>query len=100
MSQGQRPGRFWRLRCLTLGVLVEAALFARPEARFSRDFEDLVVFLATKTDKSAIARLQRADWNTVGRIREQVVADGLDLARLDALVSIEVDEVKSADTTT
>jgi len=36
-------------------------------SRFTRDFEDLVAFLATKTDKTTIARLSRVDWDTVGR---------------------------------
>src|SRR5664279_1597120 len=66
---------------------------ARYRAGFSRDFEDLVAFLATKTDKTTITRLARVDWDSVGRICERVVADGLDPARLDGLVSIGVDEV-------
>ena len=33
------------------------------------------------------------DWDSVGRICERVVADGLDPARLDGLVNIGVDEV-------
>jgi transposase len=33
------------------------------------------------------------DWDTVGRICERVVADGLDPAGLDGLVNIGVDEV-------
>jgi transposase len=82
-----------RLDCPTHGVLTEGVPFARPGARFSRDFEDLIAYLATKTDKSAITRLLRVDWDTVGRICARVVADGLDPARLDGLVHIGVDEV-------
>ncbi|MQA92935.1 MAG: ISL3 family transposase, partial [Gemmatimonas sp.] len=52
-----------------------------------------VAFLATKMDKTAIGRLARVDWDTVGRICERVVADGLDADRLDGLVEIGVDEV-------
>jgi len=82
-----------RLACPTHGVRVEAVPFARHRSGFSRDFEDLVAFLATRTDKTTIARLCRVDWDTVGRICARVVADGLDPARLDGLVSIGVDEV-------
>lgn len=82
-----------RLRCPTHGVLTEAVPFARAGSRFTRDFEDLVAYLATRTDKTTIARLQRVDWDTVGRICERVVAEGLDPARLDGLVQVGVDEV-------
>lgn len=85
--------RLRRLQCPTHGVRVESVPFARPGSRFTRDFEDLVAYLATKTDKTTIRRLQRIDWDTVGRICERVVADGLDPSRLDGLVSIGVDEV-------
>ncbi len=85
--------RLRRLRCPEHGVRVEAVPFARPGSRFCRDFEDLVAFLATKTDKSTITRLLRVDWDTVGRICQRVVADGLDSDRLDGLVNIGVDEV-------
>jgi len=82
-----------RLRCSEHEVRVEGVPFARARSRFSRDFEDLVAFLATKTDKRTIARLSRVDWDTVGRVCERVVAHGLDPERLDGLVNIGVDEV-------
>lgn len=82
-----------RLACPAHGVCTEAVPFARHRSGFTRDFEDLVAFLATKTDKSTITRLVRIDWDTVGRICARVVADGLDPGRLDGLVHIGVDEV-------
>lgn len=82
-----------RVRCPEHGVRVEAVPFARAGSRFCRDFEDLVAVLATKTDKTTITRLLRVDWDTVGRICQRVVADGLDPDRLDGLVNIGVDEV-------
>ena len=82
-----------RLRCPEHGVRVQGVPFARPLARFTRDFEDLTAFLATKTDKTTITRLLRIDWDTVGRIGERVVADGLDEDRLEGLVHLGVDEV-------
>lgn len=82
-----------RLECPVHGVRVQAVPFARVLARFTRDFEDLTAFLATKTDKTTITGLLRIDWDTVGRICERVVADGLDQDRLEDLVHIGVDEL-------
>jgi transposase len=82
-----------RLDCPEHGVLVEAVPFARRRSRFTTDFEDVTAFLATKTDKTTIARFLRVDWDTVGRICERVVATELDMERLAGLVSIGVDEV-------
>jgi transposase len=82
-----------RLRCPEHGVLTEWAPFARYRAGFTADFEDTAAFLATRTDKSAIARFLRIDWDTVGRICERVVATELDHDRLDGLVVIGVDEI-------
>ena len=82
-----------RVDCPEHGVLVEAVPFARYRSGFTRDFEDLAAFLATKTDKTTIARFLRIDWDTVGRICERVVATDLDQDRLDGLVNIGVDEI-------
>jgi len=85
--------RLRRLRCPEHGVLVEAVPFARDGARFTRDFEDLVAWLATKTDKTAITRLVRIDWQTVGRIIQRVGDELLDDDRLNDLFEISIDEV-------
>lgn len=82
-----------RLRCPAHGVRVEAVPFARHGSGFTTDFEALVAWLATKTDKTTITRLVRIDWETVGRICARVVADELDPSRLDGLFEIGVDEV-------
>ena len=82
-----------RLTCPVHGVVVQAVPFARHHSGFTRDFDDVAAFLATKTDKTTVARLLRIDWDTVGRICQRVVADGLDHDRLDGLVHIGVDEV-------
>lgn len=82
-----------RLDCPDHGVLVEAVPFARHRARFTRDFDDLVAWCASKTDKTAVTRLLRIAWPTVGVIVARVVADGLDPHRLDGLVDIGVDEI-------
>jgi transposase len=82
-----------RLTCPTHGVRTEGVPFARSGARFTRDFEDLVGWLATTMDKTALRRLVRVDWDTVGRIISRVMASELDPARLERLFSIGVDEV-------
>lgn len=82
-----------RLVCPTHGVRVEGVPFARHGCRFTTDFESLVAWLATKTDKTTIGRLVRIDWDTVGRICARVVADEFDPARLDGLFEIGVDEI-------
>jgi transposase len=82
-----------RLQCPEHGVRVEAVPFARRRAGFTRDFEQLVAWLATRTDKTTIRRLLRIDWATVGRIIERVSADELDPDRLENLFEIGIDEV-------
>ena len=64
--------RLRRLRCPEHGVHVEGVPFARDGARFTRDFENLVAWLMTKTDRTATCRLVRIDWETVGRIIKRV----------------------------
>ena len=85
--------RLRRLACPHHGVVVEAVGFARPGAHLTRDFDDLLAWLATRTDKTAIARLCRVSWRTVGRACERVVAAELDPGRLDGLFRIGVDEI-------
>ena len=82
-----------RLCCPVHGVITQGVPFARPGSRFTRDFEDLVGWLATTMDKTALARLVRVDWDTTGRIIERVVADRLDPNRLQRLFQVGVDEV-------
>src|SRR5450755_28834 len=71
-----------RLECPEHGVRVEGVPFARHASGFTRDFEQLVAWLATRTDKTTIKRLVRVDWDTVGRIIARVCADELDPDRL------------------
>jgi transposase len=83
-----------QLRCPEHGVHVEGVPFARHRARLTRDFDDLVAWLATKADKTTITRLVRIDWQTIGRVIERVGAEHLDRAdRLADLFEISVDEV-------
>jgi len=82
-----------RIDCPSHGARTEGVPFARSGSRFTRDFEDLVGWLATTMDKTALCRLVRIDWDTVGRIIERVMATGLDPKRLDSLFVAGVDEV-------
>ena len=85
--------RLRRLRCPEHGVHVEGVPFARDGARFTRDFEDLVCWLLSKTDRTATCRLTRIDWDTVGRIIKRVGDELLPADRLTDLFEISIDEV-------
>jgi transposase len=82
-----------RLRCPDCGVHLEAVPWARHGAHHTRDFEDVVAWLAQQMAKTPITGLLRIGWDTVGRIVERVVADHLDDTRLTGLVAIGVDEI-------
>jgi transposase len=82
-----------RLRCPDCGVHLEAVPWARPDAHHTRDFEDVVAWLAQQMAKTPIAGLLRIAWDTVGQIVERVVSEHLDEKRLQGLVAIGVDEI-------
>ena len=83
--------RLWCWDCD--GPRLEPVPWARPRSGYTRDFEDLVAFLAQHMAKTPIARLLGIAWDSVGRIVERVVAEHLDERRLDGLVAIGVDEI-------
>jgi transposase len=90
---GQRCFVEYRLRrgaCGDCGVRVEGVPCARPGARHTRDFEDVVALLAQQMAKTPVAALLHVAWDTVGRIVERVVAGHLDEERLADLVQIGV----------
>jgi transposase len=83
-----------RLACPDHGVVTEGVPFARPGAtRFTRGFEDLVVWLVTKADKTTVATFARVAWRTVGAMCQRVAGEKLDPGRLSGLVDIGVDEI-------
>jgi transposase len=82
-----------RIDCPIHEARTEGVPFARSGSHFTRDFENLVGWLATTMDKTALCRLVRIDWDTTGRIIERVVATELDPDRLDKLFVAGVDEV-------
>ena len=74
-------------------VRTEEVPWARPGARHTRDFEDLVAWLAQRTDKTSISRLLRCSWEAVQRIVTRVVADHLNDSRLNNLYRLGIDEI-------
>ena len=58
-----------RLWCPDCGARYEAVPWARAGSRYTRDFEDVVAWLAQQMAKTPIAGLLRIAWDTVGRDR-------------------------------
>jgi transposase len=81
------------LRCPDCGVRIEPVPWARAGTQHTRDFDDVVAWLAQQMATTPIAGLLRIGWDTVGRIVARVMADELDERRLDGLVAIGVDEI-------
>jgi transposase len=81
------------LRCRDCGVRMEPVPWARPGAAHTRDFEDVVAWLAQQMARTPICGLLRIGWDTVGRIVERVTAERLDERRLEDLIWIGVDEI-------
>jgi transposase len=83
-----------RIDCRRCGrVRTEEVPWARPGARHSRDFQDVVAWLAQHTDKTTITRLLRISWEAVAKIVIDVVTETIDDERLNDLYRIGVDEV-------
>ena len=74
-------------------VRTEEVPWARPGARHSADFEDMVAWLVQRTDKTTTARLMRASWEGVDAIVRRVVAAHIDNRRLQGLYRVGVDEI-------
>jgi transposase len=72
------------------GVVTEELPWARPGARHTRDFEDMVLWLAQRTDRTSVATLMRCAWETVTAIINRGVAELLDERRLETLYRIGV----------
>ncbi len=82
-----------RVKCSDCGIVPEQVEFARRGSRHTRDFEDMVAYLAQQMAKTPVTALMRVAFDTIGKIVESVVADHLDEGRLDGLYRIGVDEV-------
>jgi transposase len=83
-----------RVRCRRCRrVRTEEVPWARLGARHTKDFQDVVCWLAQRVDKTTITKLLRVSWEAVAKMVVDVVADTVDDARLDELYRIGVDEV-------
>ncbi|MBQ9316462.1 MAG: ISL3 family transposase [Atopobiaceae bacterium] len=84
-----------RVSCPEHGVRVERVPWARHGSRFTRDFEDWVACLAVRCCMSAVARVARVEWHSVGGICKRVydeIESQRGVARFDGLRRIGIDE--------
>ncbi|MGN1150426.1 MAG: ISL3 family transposase [Sutterella sp.] len=83
-----------RIECSEHGVLTAAVPWAHAGSSFTKDFDMTVTWMALNMNKSAVAKLMRIDWATVGRcisrVRNLVEPDPK--VRYQNLVRIGVDE--------
>jgi transposase len=83
-----------RVECASCGrTRTEQVPWARPGARHTLAFEDMVAWLTQRCDKTTVSTLMRCAWATISSIAERVVADHLSDDRLDGLRRIGVDEI-------
>ena len=82
-----------RLNCPDCGIRTERVPWSRPGARHTRDFEDTVLWLAARTDRTTVSTLLRCAWETVTAIINRTVDELLDQRRLDQIYRIGVDEI-------
>lgn len=74
-------------------VRTELVPWARPGARHTHAFEQVVAWLAQRMDKTSLAELMRCSWMAVHRIVTGVVTEYLKVDRLGGLRRIGVDEI-------
>ncbi len=77
------------------GVKTEHVPWAGPGCNFTYAFEERVAYLAQQSSQTAVSRLMRVSWRTVGGIVMRVVERHLDADkdRLDGLRHIGIDEL-------
>ncbi len=114
-DQGGRPGgwlRRWRhldlgfatcdltgeaprVACPTHGPTVVEVPWARHDTAFTRAFEDLVVWEALASNKTAAGRRHGLSWRAVDGMCVRVATEALGrVDLLDGLVAVSIDEVK------
>lgn len=83
-----------RVDCRSCGrVRTEEVPWARPAARHTIPFENLVLWCARRMDKSAVADMLAVAWETVDAMVTRAAGSPETLARLDGLRRIGVDEI-------
>lgn len=84
-----------RVLCPKHGVVTEAVPWARHKARFTRDFEDWVAWLAVHCTISAASELARVEWHSVGDVCRRVYSEleaKRGASRFDGVRRIGIDE--------
>jgi transposase len=81
-----------RVQCPCCGVRVEEVPWAAFDSRFTKQFEEMVAYLAQVTDKTSVTQLMKISWYAVGNIIERIISKRLDPSRFDGLRRIGVDE--------
>ena len=76
-------------------VKAEHVSWASPGSHFARAFEERAVYLAQQSSRTAVSKLLRVTWRTVGGIITRVVRGKLEASgdRLDGLRHIGIDEL-------
>ena len=83
-----------RVKCPKHGIVVAQVPWARHTAGHTRAFDDQVAWLATQTSKTAVTKLMRVAWRTVGAIIARVWADiDKQVDRFADLKRIGIDEI-------
>lgn len=83
-----------RLNCPDCGTAkTETVPWAAPAAWHTHDFDDLTAYHAQQNSVTAVARLMRVSWSTVGECIQRVVTRKLPPDLLDGLRRIGIDEL-------
>jgi len=85
-----------RVHCDACGtVKTERVPWAAPDSGFTQAFEERTAYLAQQSSSTAVSKLLRVTWRTVGRIIRRVVDRELDVSgdRLNGLKHIGIDEL-------
>lgn len=81
-----------RVWCPDCSVRTEEVPWAEQGSWFTKDFEEMVAYMAQVTDRTTVCKTLGMSWRAVGGIIERVVAKRLDPSRLDELKRIGIDE--------
>lgn len=82
-----------RIDCPDCGVVTEQVPWARPGARHTYDFDDTLLWLAKRTDRTTVASLLRCSWRTVTDIINRTVTAMLESLPAADATRIGVDEI-------
>ncbi len=81
-----------RVACPEHGVRTVSVPWAEPKARFTAEFESLVIDSLQEASVSAVSRLMGVSWNAIDKIMQCAVERGLARREDQSVVHIGVDE--------